>query len=196
MELNQGLPETIQLVVRGGLEHFKSRALTTWPHCLLCWADLCRSWDVKLGLCYDETINNYLIVSIIYYCYVNYLFLLFFNTYHIDTSVLLENNHTTRKIHKNYIRWFIFQNLAHELIDDVISVNFPLKFVFSFINVFLAIQYNKKDITQQLEDVNFVLMPKTIILYSLTVLVHKIILLCHWKVNFISSCYHVLVKSN
>ena len=54
----------------------------------------------------------------------------------------MSGKYTTRKIQKNYIRDpIIFHNLTREFIDDVISVmSFCL--------------YNKKNITQWLEDMN------------------------------------------
>ena len=37
-------------------------------------------------------------------------------------SVLLEN-YTTQKIHKSYTsEWFIFHNLTHDFLNDIISV--------------------------------------------------------------------------
>ena len=44
------------------------------------------------------------------------------NIYYIDMSVLLEN-YTTQKIHKSYTsEWFIFHNLTHNFLNDIISV--------------------------------------------------------------------------
>ena len=63
----------------------------------------------------------------------------------------------TEKYCKNYsgdLDWFIFHNFTQEFADDVISV-------ISFWNLnFLSLMsfclYNKKNITQQLEDMNFI----------------------------------------
>ena len=71
----------------------------------------------------------------------------------IDTSVLLENNYTTRKIHKNYIRHLsgLFSTISH--------VSLSMTYFRSFPSIFLSMSfclYNKKNITWRLEDMNFI----------------------------------------
>ena len=69
-------------------------------------------------------------------------------------SVLLEN-YTTQKIHKSYTsEWFIFHNLTHDFLNDIISV-------ISFQNLYFILSMsfcpcNKMNITWQLEDMNFI----------------------------------------